>query len=59
VEFELPTLLVIGTDYTVSCKPNYHTITPTTATKGLTGTKQDNQSRITSPIAAGRDRMGA
>jgi len=28
--FELKTLLVIGTDYTGSCKTNYHTITTTT-----------------------------
>jgi hypothetical protein len=29
--FELATLVVIGTDYTGSCKSNYHTITTTTA----------------------------
>jgi len=29
--FELTTLMVIGTDSTVSCKSNYHTITITTA----------------------------
>jgi len=29
--FELTTLVVIGTDYTGSCKSNYHTITTTTA----------------------------
>jgi hypothetical protein len=29
--FELTTLMVIGTDCTCSCKSNYHTITPTTA----------------------------
>ena len=29
--FELTTLMVIGTDYTSSCKSNYHTITTTTA----------------------------
>jgi hypothetical protein len=28
--FELTTLVVIGTDYTGSCKSNYHTITVTT-----------------------------
>jgi hypothetical protein len=27
--FELMTLVVIGTDYTGSCKSNYHTITTT------------------------------
>jgi len=31
--FELTTLVVIGTDYTGSCKFNYHTITATTARK--------------------------
>ena len=30
-EFELTTLVVIGTDYTDSCKSNYHTITTTMA----------------------------
>ena len=29
--FELTTLVVIGTDYTGSCKSNYHTITTSTA----------------------------
>ena len=29
--FELTTLVVISTDYTGSCKSNYHTITTTTA----------------------------
>jgi uncharacterized membrane protein YozB (DUF420 family) len=29
--FELPTLVVVGTDCTVSCKSNYHTITTMTA----------------------------
>ena len=29
-EFELTTLVVIGTDYTSSCTPIYHTITTTT-----------------------------
>jgi hypothetical protein len=29
--FELTTLVVIGTDYTGSCKSNYHAITATTA----------------------------
>jgi hypothetical protein len=29
--FELKTLVVLGTDYTGSCKSNYHTITTTTA----------------------------
>jgi hypothetical protein len=33
--FELTTLLVIGTDYTGSCKSNYHTITM--APKSLVG----------------------
>jgi hypothetical protein len=28
--FELTTLVVIGTDYTGSCKSNYHAITTTT-----------------------------
>ena len=31
---ELLTLVVIGTDYTCSCKSNYHTITTTTAPFG-------------------------
>ena len=31
VEFELTTLVVIGTDCIGSCKSNYHTITTTTA----------------------------
>ena len=31
VRFELTTLVVIGTDYTGSCKSNYHTITTTVA----------------------------
>jgi len=30
VEFKLTTLVVIGTDYTGSCKSKYHTITTTT-----------------------------
>jgi len=30
VEFELRTLVVIGTDYLCNCKSNYHTITTTT-----------------------------
>jgi len=29
--FELTTLVMIGTDWTGSCKSNYHTITTTTA----------------------------
>jgi len=33
MEFELTTLLVIGTDCTASCKSNYHTITTTMAPK--------------------------
>ena len=32
--FELTTSVVIGTDCIGSCKSNYHTITPTTASKG-------------------------
>jgi hypothetical protein len=32
-EFELTTLVVIGTDCIGSCKSNYHTITTTTAPK--------------------------
>ena len=35
VEFELTTLVVIGTDCTGSCKSNYQTITTTTAPPGL------------------------
>jgi hypothetical protein len=31
--FELTTLVVIGTNYTGSCKSNYHTITTRTAPK--------------------------
>jgi len=33
VEFELTTLVVIGTDSTGSCKSYYHTITTTTVHK--------------------------
>jgi hypothetical protein len=33
VGFKLTTLVVIGTDFTGSCKSNYHTITTTTAPK--------------------------
>ena len=35
VEFELTTLVVIGTDCTGSCKSNYQTITITTTPPGL------------------------
>jgi hypothetical protein len=35
VEFELTTLVVIGTDCTGSCKSNYQTITTMTAPPGL------------------------